>query len=208
MGFALSVQIAALSWILNTQFGFDEHEGVMDELLSSLSEYDGLIFGTLRPYELKAYLGLIGGFQGLKVLVPQGLLRDFEGEAVVEREISDSEVEDVFSVFDYCVLSDEDVANPLSKYRRWVELSGAKIVMTQGPKGAIVINPRSFDFSVPTVGVDNIVDSTGSGEIFVAAFVHSLLGGATESDAIAFAHKVCGFSLLYTPEELSLLNYS
>lgn len=74
---------------------------------------------------------------------------------------------------------------------------GAKaIVVTDGSKGAHRYTSQGH-ISVPALKV-TAVDTTGAGDAFTAAFIHSELSGASPENALQFACKAAAFAITKT----------
>ena len=53
--------------------------------------------------------------------------------------------------------------------------------ITVGPDGCVIVTPEAV-LEVPAVGVDEVIDTTGAGDLFAAGFLHGLTIGADLGD--------------------------
>jgi len=65
---------------------------------------------------------------------------------------------------------------------------GARVVMTRGAAGALVIEGDAV-LRVPAVPAPRVVDTTGAGDAFTAALAVALAGGAPIAEAVAVAAR-------------------
>jgi len=184
-----------------------ENPGAPDILIdkqvikANLNNSDAVIFASIRPYYTQEFLeDIFKDFEGIKVAISQGFLRQFDNEGNVSKKKFD-EYKWFLSLFDYATFSDEDYDDPLTHYKKWTNETGCKIIMTSGPEGADLITSEEIT-NIPTEVIENVIDSTGSGDIFTAAFTYFLLKTGDELESIQKAHKVAGNCLAYTAPEL------
>lgn len=72
--------------------------------------------------------------------------------------------------------------------------SGRRIAgLTRGDRGCLILTAKGELVDVPGVPVD-IVDTTGAGDVFHGAFLHSLLAGEPASSAARFANVAAALS--------------
>ncbi len=124
-------------------------------------------------------------------LAPQGWLRlwDADGHITSRRWSAAAEyLRLAAAVF----ISEEDLLDSrmLDEYRLWSRL----LVVTQGPQGCtLYVEKEARHFPVASVPV---VDTTGAGDIFAAAFLVRLYQtGGSPSAAAQFANKVASLSI-------------
>jgi ribokinase len=78
-------------------------------------------------------------------------------------------------------------------------LCSGTIVLTLGADGALV-DTNGVREAVPAVPVDSVVDTTGAGDAFSAAYVVALVEGAAPLEAARFAARAGAFAV--TREEV------
>jgi ribokinase len=75
----------------------------------------------------------------------------------------------------------------------WQRENGAQLLVTRGKHGVSFLHDREFHtVAAPIV---KVVDTTGAGDAFNAAFSYSYAGGQQLKDAIAFAVKAASLSV-------------
>lgn len=112
---------------------------------------------------------------GLKVLLPQGYLREIAGDGTVSPRQFEEEA-DIISGFDLLVISEEDIPDAIAVATEWKgRHPKTTIIVTKGPKGASVIE-KGMEIPVPTSPVSSKVkaDATGCGDTFSAAVAWNL----------------------------------
>lgn len=108
--------------------------------------------------------------EGLKILMPQGYLREIGEDGSVSTR-SFEEEPDIMSGFDLVVFSAEDMPDAIAVAMEWKgRHPKTTIIVTKGPKGASVIE-KGMEIPVPTTPVPAKIkaDSTGCGDTFSAA---------------------------------------
>lgn len=81
-----------------------------------------------------------------------------------------------------------ETASPETVVRRLVEEGGAETaIVTQGREGCVVFDRREGILRQPAVKVDDVVDTTGAGDVFRAGLVWGLLRSLSLSDIVRFA---------------------
>ena len=135
----------------------------------------------------------------LKALIVQGYLRSVgEDGHIGIRDFSESE--GVLPNFDIAVFSDEDHPHIEELAAKWKNESPAtQIVMTQGPKGAsIVENDGARNIPTTPIPTGEIVDSVGCGDVFTAALAYHYFKGSDIVGAVTAAHRAARRKLLAT----------
>ena len=78
-----------------------------------------------------------------------------------------------------------------------------EVVVTLGSAGALVVTEQRFERIAPVV-IDEIVDPTGAGDSFSAAYLHARSEGAAPIQAARFANELAA-ELLRAPAALGSL---
>lgn len=71
------------------------------------------------------------------------------------------------------------------------ELEVPEAAIKLGPEGALLLSGER----IPAVRVDEVVDTTGAGDAFDAAYLHARLGGAAPAEAAAAANRAAAATL-------------
>jgi sugar/nucleoside kinase (ribokinase family) len=146
----------------------------------------------LGPVARECDLALIDAFEGAFVgLTPQGWMRCWNQDGHVSR-CQWTEAEELLTRADAVVLSEEDVAGDQSTVDRYAAQTRL-LVVTLGAAGCAVYQggpPRCF----PAPAAQE-VDSTGSGDIFAAAFFVQMRRCNDPEMAACFANCVAAASV-------------
>ena len=89
---------------------------------------------------------------------------------------------------DVLFLNDDGMRDPLPWMREQVGRGTALVVVTQGAAGATAMTADET-VHVPAERVDDVVDTNGAGDAFVAGFLHARLGRAALRVAMAAGHR-------------------
>ncbi len=174
------------------------------EVLNAIKSADVIFLAPLIPnYSpdlIKSILELSKP-SAIKLSIPQGYFRNFDSEdKVLFRNFE--EADQLIQLFDYFILSENDYPNIEELAIEWSKKSNLKVIVTKEEMGAdLVKNGRAIN--VPTIPINQIKDSTGSGDIFSGSFAYMFAKTRDEIEAIKFANKIAGICLSYTPDEIS-----
>ena len=189
-----------------TQYAHHVHDSVEPPLtphnIRLIENAEILIVATLLPNYGASYIQEALSHARpscLKVLIVQGYLRSVAADGLVGiRDFPESAR--VLPNFDIVVFSDEDHPQIEELAATWKRQSPmTHIIMTQGPKGASIIEetgPRN----IPTTPIshDEVVDSVGCGDVFAAALAYHYFKGTDIAEAITAAHRAARRKLLAT----------
>lgn len=170
---------------------------------SNSNKADLVILAPLTPYLDKSHISKFLGLNNAPVvLLPQGYFRDFDTENnVIKREFH--EHEEILPLVDFIILSDQDHPDVFTLAEKWSK-QDVTVIITQGEKGAIVIEPHKQSYVVDTKAIDekDVVDSVGSGDIFSASFSYYYAKHKDIPKAVAFANSIAGQCLFFDAEHL------
>lgn len=176
---------------------------ITPEIEHALRAADILIFAPLAPTYDDAYVRQLMHFvspQCLRLLSPQGYLRQIaEHDLVRPRDFDEAAA--ILPHFNVAILSDEDHPQAEAHAHRWKDASPAtELIVTLNSRGADIIQPSGATH-VPTtpVPLDQIVDSTGLGDIFCAAVAYHLYQHDDLIKAVQAAHLATREKLLSLP---------
>ncbi|HET8567563.1 MAG TPA: PfkB family carbohydrate kinase [Candidatus Limnocylindria bacterium] len=135
-------------------------------------------------------------FAGLRapvsVLIAQGYLRSWEADGTI-RPRDWSEAHEVLPHVTAAVVSEEDIAGHERVVERWTEHT--TLVVTHAERGATVHPKDGPPVDVPAFGADAVVDPTGAGDAFAAAFAVALADGRDPREAARFANAAASFAV-------------
>lgn len=184
----------------------DVDESEIEDVVSSA---DLLIFAPLVPNYSPEYVQTILGFakdKTTKIVLPQGYFRQFDEDGNVSfREFV--EMDEIFPMFDFAIMSDEDYPQIVELAKKWSTKYNTDFIITKGAEGAdlhygVEWMHDDHVINIPTENVTDVVDSTGSGDTFSASFSYMYAKTKDAAKSIAFANKIAGFLLSYTPEQM------
>ena len=173
------------------------------EIEATLRAADILILAPLAPTYHEAYVRQLMAFVSptcLRLLSPQGYLRHIGAHDLVHPRDFD-EAAAILPYFNVAILSDEDHPQAEAHAHRWKDASSTtEIIVTLNSRGADIIQPTGATH-VPTtpVPLDQIVDSTGLGDIFCAAVAYHLYQHDDLVKAVQAAHLATREKLLNLP---------
>ncbi|MBI2616943.1 hypothetical protein HYW55_02340 [Candidatus Gottesmanbacteria bacterium] len=165
-----------------------------------LRNRDILIVAPLLPrIPFHTLQTITSGKKSLRVLLPQGMYR----KVLTDQSISHGELQDeekILRMFDVVILSERDSPTALSRALSW-SLVGPLVVVTKAGQGCMFFQ-NGIRTHVPAFTVEEIVDSTGSGDIFAAAFAHTYAKFRSAKQAAIAGHAVAGLSLRFGANQL------
>jgi sugar/nucleoside kinase (ribokinase family) len=165
-----------------------------------LHSADILFLAPLAPTYDHAYVRQLMSYVSptcLKLLSPQGYLRHISAHDLVHpRDFEEAGA--ILPHFDVVILSDEDHPQAEACAREWKHASPAtEIIVTLNSRGAEIIQPNGAT-NIPTtpVSLDQVIDSTGLGDIFCAAVAYHLYQQDDLAKAVQAAHLATREKLL------------
>lgn len=135
----------------------------------------------------------------LFILIPQGFCREILSDGMIQQNIC-RDMDKMISLADIAVLSDDDIVDAQAHAIDW---SGQKvlIIVTQEDKGCTYYRDGR-GVSVDAFRIDDVVDSTGAGDIFTAGFALSFYLSNDLRQSAVFANACAGLSLRFVPDKL------
>ncbi len=173
------------------------------ELKSVFSSSDILFFAPILPNYSSRYVKRVLSYVNqhtLKILLPQGYYRDFDGDNnVVQRDFI--EADDIIPLFDVVIVSEQDHKDMKNIAQVWSQVT--RIIITLGEKGSLYISKnRTQKVSVKPVAEKDIVDSIGSGDIFSASFAYKYYTSRDMYVSLRFANNIARQCLFYPADNL------
>ncbi len=146
----------------------------------------------LAPVAQEVDLGWLDRFPGALIgVTPQGWLRQWDARGRVS-PIGWATAAEVLPRADVVIISIEDVAHDEALVQQWARLARL-LVVTRGAHGCS-IHQHDAHIEVPTHPV-SIVDATGAGDIFAAAFLVRLRQSGDPITAARFANGLASQSI-------------
>lgn len=173
---------------------------ITPEIEAALHAADILFLAPLAPTYDEIYVRQLMACvpsNCLKLLSPQGYLRRIASHNLVEpRDFIEAAA--ILPHFNLAILSDEDHPQAEICAHEWKAASpDTEIIVTLNSRGADIIQPDGATH-VPTtpVPLDQIIDSTGLGDIFCAAMAYHLYEHDDLTKAVQAAHRATREKLL------------
>ena len=168
----------------------DDLKNVFDEYGLDDSNIDAIVLTPLNsndfPIETLDYLR---SFNVPIFISLQGFLR-FKGE-------DDSMVLKLSNDLDYLfdnsetIFLDEDEFDVIKS----AKIEGSNLVITNGSKGSRILNVDGTSIKINAVKCNNIVDATGCGDSYMAAYISAWLKGKTLQESANFASLIASEKL-------------
>lgn len=177
------------------------------ELTTLLAKTDILLFSPLLPNVAPAYVKTLVALTKkscLKVLLPQGYYRKFDKENIVHvRKFV--EAPQILPLFNIVIFSEEDTKNAKQTAQKWAATYDVLCLVTTGKNGAMAFT-KNKEVILPTHPVDTteIVDSTGSGDIFSACFAYCYKKTGDMQKSGAFANTIARQCLFFSPDTIQI----
>lgn len=135
------------------------------------------------------------------LLLPQGYFRRVDTKGNVHPYVS-ARLHDMTSFFNIVIASYQDHPSIGDFAQQWIRKTPSlKVILTDGANGADVYSKSSV-LHTPAFRVSDIVDSTGSGDMFAAGFLARYLETHDLGSSVRYGHAVAGFSLRLKPDQL------
>jgi sugar/nucleoside kinase (ribokinase family) len=170
------------------------------EAIGLIEQADILLVTTLLSNYNPSYIAELMSHTSahcLKALIVQGYLRSVNDDGSISlRDFP--EAAEVLPHFNLAVLSDDDHPDALALTQKWKrQVPNTAIILTQGPQGASIIDADNAR-NIPTTPVspDQIVDSVGCGDLFMAALAYHYFQTNELSSSIMAGHRAARKKLL------------
>jgi len=146
----------------------------------------------LAPVAQEVDLGWLDRFPGALIgVTPQGWLRQWDAQGRIS-PIEWAEAAEVLPRADVVIISIEDVAHNEDQVQRWA-VQARLLAVTRGAHGCTIHQNNSVT-AVPAHSVE-VVDATGAGDIFAAAFLVRLRECGDPIAAARFANCLASQSI-------------
>jgi sugar/nucleoside kinase (ribokinase family) len=142
---------------------------------------------------------LLDGKDGEAALLAARMVRERGGKVMLDLGGSRTHSEELLAACDYCVVSRDFIAAFLPEMEYF---QAAAELVSRGPElavitlgaGGSVCSRRGKTTWIPTPAVEEIVDTTGAGDVFHGALLHALVRGWEEEPALRFASAAAALS--------------
>ena len=142
--------------------------------------------------------------KSLKVLLPQGFFRKIGRYGkIISRFWQNSER--IISLFDIIVISEKDWNGAEDLAKGWGKITKISIVTKEERGCSIYMGGIKKDY--PGFKITDIIDATGAGDVFAAAFSVAYLKNHDVDSSARFANAAAALSLRFTSNQLKY-NYS
>ena len=171
----------------------------LEDILADIEEIDAFVLNPLNsfdfPLETVEYLKSFDAdiYISLQGFLRQALEKTDEDAYSIDLKLTQdavSKISDIDGLF-----LDEAEASILFKDNSYNDFNISQIVITNASKGSRIIADRQY--KIDAVKCDNIADSTGCGDTFMAAYISKKLKGESITDSANFASKIASDKLKY-----------
>ena len=131
----------------------------------------------LKTFEVPIYVSL------------QGFLRFMDEDNSMILKLSDN-LDHVFDISD-TIFMDESEFDIIKSEK----FEGSNLVITNGSKGSRIIEVGGTTIKINAVKCDNIVDATGCGDTYMAAYISAILNNKTLIESADFASRIASKKL-------------
>lgn len=132
-------------------------------------------------------------------LFPQGFYRKIYDGGRIKKALWKAQ-ERIISCFDFICFSQEDLDDGQSIAKNWSYL-GPLVVITRAQHGSSLYQ-MGKKLNTSSYHVDNIIDSTGAGDVFGASFAFSYAKSSNVDKSLQFANASAAYSLRVRADKL------
>lgn len=136
--------------------------------------------------------------EAIIALIAQGLFRSIDSKGIIKKV--NTNIEKFLPYIDLVFASEEDCDNIFTKAKKWSR-GGTDVIITQAQKGSMLYEkgmPQKFS----GFKTNNLIDSTGAGDIFAAAFCYAKIKGKDNYFASKFANATASISFSFHSNNL------
>lgn len=165
----------------------------LDDKLNDDFRIDGFVLNPLNSNDFTVEtLDYLGSFNCPIYISLQGFLRFIDENGSME--LRTSNIIDKINEISDVVFLDESEAS-IIKGTSLFESLGPNLVITNGSKGSRILKSNDEIIKINTVKCDNIVDATGCGDTYMAAFISSMMNGHDLEESGNFASLIASKKL-------------
>lgn len=168
----------------------DELKNILEECEIDNDDIDAFVLTPLNSNDFPiATLEFLKTFDVPIYVSLQGFLRFMDEDNSMILKLSD-DLDYVFEISD-TIFMDESEFDIIKSEK----FEGSNLVITNGSKGSRIIEVDGTTIKINAVKCDNIVDATGCGDTYMAAYISAILNNKTFKNSTDFASMIASKKL-------------
>ena len=168
----------------------DELKNILEECEIDIEDIDAFVLTPLNSNDFPIdTLEFLKTFDVPIYVSLQGFLRFMDEDNSMILKLSD-DLDYIFEISD-TIFMDESEFDIIKSEK----FEGSNLVITNGSKGSRIIEVGGTTIKINAVKCDNIVDATGCGDTYMAAYISAILNNKTFKNSADFASMIASQKL-------------
>ena len=168
----------------------DELKNILEECVIDNDDIDAFVLTPLNSNDFPIEtLEFLKTFDVPIYVSLQGFLRFMDEDNLMILKLSD-DLNYIFEISD-TIFMDESEFDIIKSEK----FEGSNLVITNGSKGSRIIEVGGTTIKINAVKCDNIVDATGCGDTYMAAYISAILNNKTFKNSADFASMIASKKL-------------
>ena len=168
----------------------DELKNILEECVIDIEDIDAFVLTPLNSNDFPIEtLEFLKTFDVPIYVSLQGFLRFLDEDNSMILKLSD-DLNYIFEISD-TIFMDESEFDIIKSEK----FEGSNLVITNGSKGSRIIEVDGTTIKINAVKCDNIVDATGCGDTYMAAYISAILNNKTFKNSADFASMIASKKL-------------
>ena len=168
----------------------DELKNILEECEIDIEDIDAFVLTPLNSNDFPIEtLEFLKTFDVPIYVSLQGFLRFLDEDNSMILKLSD-DLNYIFEISD-TIFMDESEFDIIKSEK----FEGSNLVITNGSKGSRIIEVGGTTIKINAVKCDNIVDATGCGDTYMAAYISAILNNKTLIESADFASRIASKKL-------------
>ena len=168
----------------------DELKNILEECEIDNEDIDAFVLTPLNSNDFPiSTLEFLKTFDVPIYVSLQGFLRFMDEDNSMILKLSD-DLDYIFEISD-TIFMDESEFDIIKSEK----FEGSNLVITNGSKGSRIIEVDGTTIKINAVKCDNIVDATGCGDTYMAAYISAILNNKTFKNSADFASRIASQKL-------------
>ena len=168
----------------------DELKNILEECVIDNDDIDAFVLTPLNSNDFPIEtLEFLKTFDVPIYVSLQGFLRFLDEDNSMILKLSD-DLDYIFEISD-TIFMDESEFDIIKSEK----FEGSNLVITNGSKGSRIIEVGGTTIKINAVKCDNIIDATGCGDTYMAAYISAILNNKTFKNSADFASRIASQKL-------------